>query len=196
MVISKGLFHPSVSGRKLLIHHIKEYGFETVSRKNIDSAIMDYACAILFFHEKEMKAGEASLLADYLESGGNIIAVHGALASFKSNSDYQNLLGGKFIGHARISTIEITESASSEPFCQNCSGSDIKDELYLFDMSEDSEIILTGKTSGVSSPVLWKHVSGAGTVFCFSLGHRIGTLKLGIFNQILKNILERIYEEY
>ncbi|MBN2852989.1 MAG: ThuA domain-containing protein [Clostridia bacterium] len=195
LIINKGLYHPSLADRKLLIRQVRQSGYDVTGKSSIDSSILNYPCIVLFFHEKEISADQVNLLEMYLQSGGMILAIHGALASYKSNNEYLNLLGGHFIGHDKVSMISISEAASDNSLKLSTRFFTIKDELYQFELKKSCEVILTGTSHEMTSPVLWKNMIDSGTVVCFSLGHKLCTLNSKEFVNILKSTLESLYEK-
>ncbi len=165
LIISDGYFHPPSSGiAKIgkLIEKCTSYDVVRVKKlKNIKNTdLSEYSCLILYFHSKQNKNNKNLLkkISLYSKNGGNILAMHGATASFKNNEEYVNLIGGKFTGHAKPSLIHVTGFISF----------DIIDELYEHNLSEDCEPLLFGN----GRPVYWKKKNGNGKVVCFTLGHK------------------------
>lgn len=176
LVISRGIIHPTIFSRIVLrkiFSGIDSIEFNFVSRlKLIDGIdINKYQSVVLFFHEKIITESHIKSLVSYVKSGGGLFCIHGALASFKSNTDYTSLLGAKFAGHDDIQEINISGKTNFN----------IKDELYKFKISDDCKVVLKSE----NEPVLWNRVEGKGKVVCLSLGHRTATFK----NQKFKNLL-------
>lgn len=180
LVISRGIFHPSVCCRKQLrstLMEIKSIEFEFVSDFiKLDGIDTDmYQAVILFFHEKLISKVMLDSLISYADSGGVLFFIHGALASFKNSKEYTSLTGGIFTGHDEIKDIHIS---GDKEFI-------IRDELYKFLISGDCNILLK---SG-STPVLWTRKQGKGTVIGLSPGHKVSTFKNNSFKEVIKSAI-------
>lgn len=188
LVISKGIIHPSLECRHLLKKALNEYADKYDFRysgtlKGIEKLKKEdnkYTAIILFYHESELAKDLLEILKEYVKNGGSIFAIHGALASFKTNNEYLEILGSKFTGHGDIGKITV----SNEKMCF-----DVTDELYIHDHDPDNTVLLTGKYMGKDEPVMWTRNHGNGRVICFSLGHCPDTFKNMEVKKILFNAL-------
>lgn len=163
-----------------------------------------YDGIILLFHEKVLSPHLLEIIRKYLARGGGLMAVHGAMASFKAMPEYAHILGSKFTGHGTPGKIKVSKALkttevpgpteSSKPsratkiskpsktsipnksYSSNDSFT-IKDELYLYDFDNTNRVLWWGESGGETAAIVWTRTEGAGRVFCFSLGHYASTFK-------------------
>ncbi len=181
MVISKGIFHPTVFCRKLfkktLLAAKGGNAFEfspNINKLDGLDANQHYA-VVLFFHEKTISNSQLNSLISYVNNGGRLFCIHGALASFKSSEGYIALIGAKFTGHDEIKDMNIEGDVAFK----------IKDELYKFEISGDCNVRL--QCSGV--PVYWTRRQGNGKIACLSPGHRTETFRNKEFVNLISLIM-------
>ncbi len=73
------------------------------------------AAVVLFFHEKSPPDGAVEALARYVSNGGGLLVIHGAVASFKRDSGYAELIGGSFAGHDNPGPLLVYPVAERRP---------------------------------------------------------------------------------
>lgn len=83
--------------------------------------------------EAKAKALLASLMS-YVEGGGGLIALHGAIANFNYDDDFSALLGGSFHFHPKSQEVTLNPVDNSHPLLKCFKGKPMvhKDEPYLF----------------------------------------------------------------
>lgn len=181
LVVSKGVFHPTVMCKRQLHRAINGFGNikpEFRNSLNINGITLSgYDAVVFYFHEKKMNSSFISLLSEYVDKGGLLLCIHGALASFKTYPDYAKLLGSRFTGHENIRRMDVTGILNFT----------ITDEPYEFELSGDCEVLLENK----GLPVCWIKKSGQGRVVGFVPGHRLETIQ----NESVKNMIEYILNE-
>lgn len=182
LIVSKGVFHPTASCRRQLRKIINGFGnIMPKFRNNLNIngiTLSGYDAVVFYFHEKRMDSSIIPLLREYVEKGGLLLCIHGALASFKAYPEYAKLLGSRFTGHEDIRRMDVTGILNFT----------ITDEPYEFELNEDCEVILVNK----ELPVCWVRKSGYGRIVGLAPGHRLETLK----NQLFQNMIEYILNEY
>ena len=184
LTISKRMFHPTVLSRRhlkrILVSAVGGPALEYVSDINKLDVLGDggYRTVVLFFHEKNISAKLLSALTEFVQNGGHLFCIHGALASFKSSIEYKELTGVEFTGHDSIKDMHITGIVELR----------IRDELYEFNIADDCDIRL--ECEGM--PVLWIRNVGEGTVACLSPGHRASTFKNPGFQTLIKQIIDEL----
>jgi len=183
LVVSKGLFHPTVFCRYQLMKTLRETedieiesSGKLESLDGIDSKRFD--AVILYFHEKKINAGTVKSLTEFVNKGGLVFCIHGALASFKKITEYTELIGSVFTGHEDIRIMNI----------KGVMDFSIMDEPYEFDLADDCEILL----SDGELPVSWVRRQGKGNVVALAPGHTPATMK----NQYIKNMIRYILNKY
>jgi len=179
LVISKGLIHPSIICRYALKNTLNkfklQYDFTYInSFKNIDKYFLDqYDGVILYYHEKEIPSLAYKSIINYVNEGGAIFAIHGALASNKGNREYEKMLGSRFKGHDSITDIQITSTNIFKEL--NINAFKIKDELYLNSLYSDCNVILQSAYIGNPIPITWYKKQKKGKVVAFVPGHKYKT---------------------
>ena len=118
LVISKGLFHPSLICRQAFKKALNnftdmyEFTYENTLKGIEKLKDSDYTAAVLFFHEFTLDNSILNILKEYTNNGGGVFAVHGPLASFKTNKEYLDILGSRFTGHGKIEEITVTDGTT------------------------------------------------------------------------------------
>ena len=124
---------------------------------------------------------EAGLLRA-IRAGTGCAGWHGGMGdSFRSNVDYQFMVGGQFICHpGGIIDYEVN-IASEDPIVQGLTDFQMHSEQYFMHVDPSNEVLATTTFSGnywgidwikdVTMPVAWKKPYGSGKVFYLSLGH-------------------------
>ena len=179
MVISKGVFHPTVFCRNILKRILLSCGgtYEFSSNLNkLDGLdINTFHSVVLFFHEKNIADSQLRSLISFVNNGGRLFCIHGALASFKSSQKYTDLIGARFTGHDAIKDMKI----EWDPVFK------IRDEMYEFEISDDSHV----KILSAGNPICWTRKQGRGFVSCLSPGHRAATFKNSDFTNLIRKIM-------
>lgn len=180
LVVSKGIVHPTIFCRihlRNILSNIENAEFNFVSDINRLDGIdkKTYHAVVLFFHEKTIRNSCLKSLKAFVENGGVLFCVHSALASFKKQKIFKELIGAKFTGHDEIKDMRIEGSMEFT----------IKDELYEFDMANDCEIHL----SCGDIPVYWTRDARKGRVACLSPGHRAKTFRNKEFRKLISAVL-------
>lgn len=187
LVISKGVFHPSLIAKrnlKKLLKSLDTFSFVFKNRlEDLEITKKDdsFTGLIFFFHEKKLSDDLWQIIDSYCEDKRAILLIHGAMASFKSHKAYQELAGGSFKGHKKPGPIEIKSDNVSFY---------LTDELYTHNMLEGNHIWLKGKLDNLEEPILWTRTYKKAKVGYFSLGHFAKTFKNENVKNILKNTLE------
>lgn len=168
------------------------------------------AAVVLLFHQAEPPAGAVEALERYVHAGGGLLAIHGALASFKTHPRYAALLGSPFAGHAKPGPIDLyplaggasraggrgrsagrADSAPSGPPAREPAGR-VTDELYRVDLAEDAAVRCVGSRHAAAEEhaICWERRLGAGRVAVVTLGHYAQTLADSFVQQLLTAELE------
>lgn len=128
--------------------------------------------------EREQERG----LLDAVAAGVGIAGWHGGMGdSFRSNTEYQFMVGGQWVAHPDgiiDYTVEIVDP--SDPVTAGLANFAMRSEQYYMHTDPGNRVLatttFTGRQSspwvnGTVMPVVWKRAWGAGRVFYSSLGH-------------------------
>jgi hypothetical protein len=183
LVVSSGLVHPSPLARAALAAAVRAAGFavETAAApdafRRLDPA--RHAAAVVFFHRRAIEAADLDALAAYVGAGGGLLALHGAIASFKDEPRWAALLGAGFGGHDRPTLLAVGPAADPGPFA-GVPGFMLKDELYRLRVTAPIEARLSALPAAGGSPaatVAWTRRHGRGRICCCTLGHAAAALR-------------------
>jgi hypothetical protein len=127
--------------------------------------------------EREQERG----LLDAVHKGVGIAGWHGGMAdSFRSNTEYQFMVGGQWVAHPDGIIDYEVNIISDDPIVEGIQAFRMKSEQYYLHVDPGNEVLATttfrGRVSapwinGTTIPVVWKRRWGSGKVFYSSLGH-------------------------
>ncbi|MEE3232800.1 MAG: ThuA domain-containing protein [Candidatus Latescibacterota bacterium] len=127
--------------------------------------------------EREQERG----LLDAIHKGVGIAGWHGGMAdSFRSNTEYQFMVGGQWVAHPDGIIDYEVNIISDDPIVEGIQAFRMKSEQYYLHVDPGNEVLATttfrGRVSapwinGTTIPVVWKRMWGSGRVFYSSLGH-------------------------
>jgi type 1 glutamine amidotransferase len=199
LLVTAGIFHPPWIARLRLERLLaaqtgyalsRAASFERLPGK---SRLTDYQAVVVYLHRQETSESALSAFDCYVSSGGGVLAIHSATASFKRTPRYCEILGGRFTGHAAIRPFEITPAESAGPFA-GLPAFTVRDELYLHELNPAVDVHFTAQENGDRIPVVWTYRYGAGKVCYCSPGHRSATLNHPVYRQVLVRGLEWVID--
>ncbi len=122
-------------------------------------------------------------LLNAVQSGVGIAGWHGGLVdSFRTNLNYQFMIGGQFVAHpGNIIDYEVNIVDHEDPITAGLKDFVIHSEQYYLHVDPSNQVLATTAFSGqyvpwiagTVMPVVWKRMWGKGRVFCSSIGHVI-----------------------
>lgn len=126
---------------------------------------------------KEQEAG----LLKAVRRGVGIGGWHGGLGdSFRSNTEYQFMVGGQWVAHpGNVIDYEVNIVDRDDPITAGITDFQIHSEQYFLHVDPGNEVLATTTFGGEHAPwirgtvmpVAWKRRYGEGRVFYCSLGH-------------------------
>jgi len=160
--------------------------FRDVLINLVDKHGSKYKALPLAEREAKAKALLASLMS-YVENGGGLIALHGAIANFNYNDDFSALLGGSFDFHPHQQEITLVPVDPTHPLLKCFKGKPFVhfDEPYMFNrayknmnfkplLEMDTSSIKHKRAPGIKSIkryTAWIRRQGKGHVFYCSPSH-------------------------
>lgn len=191
LLISAGLFHPSISARWRL-RTILSIGNEMkiIRIRDINRVeLMDlsrFSAVVVFIHREELSSKALSNIQNYIKTGGGFFGVHSASASFKNDDRWFDLIGGRFKSHGPIEVIKLENCAGeSSPFA-DIPDFELEDELYLHHFKPDIIPLYQTMVEGSLQPLIWQKTFGKGRVFYACPGHRAVVFKNEVYQEVLK----------
>jgi len=192
LLVTSGVFHPPYAGRLTLhraLGQLDGFVFRHVpSLERLPEGLDKYSAMVLYYHGKTISDAALTRLDGFVGSGGGVLAVHSATASFKDSLRYSEILGGRFTGHGPVESFEVRSKRYDifrgiEPFT-------IRDELYIHELQPGVDIHFTASHEGDETPVVWTQRYGRGRV-CYAVpGHTTNSLKHPAMQEILRRGLK------
>jgi type 1 glutamine amidotransferase len=149
------------------------------------------------FTQGNIKPEQERNLEEAVKSGVGLAGWHGGLAdSFRSNVEYQFMVGGQWVAHpGGIIDYDVDITKPSDPIVQGLRKRfHIKSEQYYMLVDPLNEVLATTTfsgqyapwTKGVVMPVVWKKPYGKGRIFYTSLGHSASVFDIPEAREIVK----------
>mgnify|MGYP002639799539 CR=1 FL=1 len=189
LFVTDGFVHPPFWGRvELRSTFAKLDGFEfelIASLEELPNKLGRFSALVLYFHHKKISTKALVKLDGFVSRGGGILGIHSATASFKEESHYFEILGGRFIGHGPVTHFDVKPASDSEIFA-GIPAFTIKDELYLHEVQPGIETHFTVTHDGQEIPAVWTYQYGEGRI-CYAVGgHRTETMKNKNYQKVLQ----------
>ncbi len=187
LLVTDGFFHPPLLGRLVLdyiLRKMRGFSFDHVhSLEKIPSDMGLYSALVLHFHHKSITPKALSKLDRFVQSGGGILAIHAATASFKDTFSYFQILGGRFIEHGKIGKIDVINQNSQ--IFSGIPNFSIRDELYIHELNDRVLVHFSAKCESKEIPIVWTTLYGKGKV-CYALpGHTTGSMINPAYQKVL-----------
>ncbi|MEA3224080.1 MAG: ThuA domain-containing protein [Thermodesulfobacteriota bacterium] len=182
LIVSSGIIHPSVLVRTLFHNFLKQidgyqYSFstsiETLKRLKREK----YDSVVIYLHRKKISGDALDALDEFIDSGGGLLAIHSASASFKKHDRYFGILGGRFISHGKIGEIKIVQSNECTKIFGDIGNFSVRDELYMHEWDKNNNICFFTEKNNKIEPMVWTRGYGAGRVCYIAVGHCYKTMK-------------------
>jgi len=171
LLVSSGIIHPPLRASWQVASVVRSVtqslDIRRIRRTLPNIGWRSYRLVILYTHVQRAHAHAIESLRDYVHSGGALLALHSATASFKGNRDFEDLMGAAFSNHDAYGTMRCNpvdpwaSAAVSEPF-------EISEELYRHHERAQRHILLTADTG---EPIVWTRAFGKGRVMYLVFGH-------------------------
>ena len=161
-------------------------GFEVQISENLDvykdeELMSELSLIVPVWTMGEIEREQERGLLDAVHKGVGIAGWHGGMAdSFRSNTEYQFMVGGQWVAHPDGIIDYEVNIISDDPIVEGIQAFRMKSEQYYLHVDPGNEILATttfrGSVSspwinGTTIPVVWKRMWGNGKVFYSSLGH-------------------------
>jgi len=186
LLISAGLFHPSMVARKRLFEIVS--GMCTVVQTpSIEGACIlkrgRFDATVIYLHRQKISEEALSATESFVAHGGGLLGIHSATASFKQARGWFNLMGGRFVSHEEVIPFTST-SSGSEIFTPK--SFTVKDELYIHETKSGISVCYTTEKDGNEIPVVWTQNYGNGRVCYIEPGHVSASLEVPEVATVIK----------
>ena len=137
----------------------------------------DFMAVVICTQGGELAPAEESNLIAFVKSGGALVGLHGAAASWKNNRNYTDLLGTRFIGHGAPVEFLVEARDTTHQIMRHFKPFRITSELYQLEMvGSPPRILAQANWLGKMQPVAYVKDYAAGRVFYLSPGHSVDDL--------------------
>ena len=193
LLVTDGIFHPPFFARKALrktLEELEGFAFQHIqSMEKLPNDLGDFSALVIYIHHKKISVAALARLDKFVSTGGGILGVHTATASFKQQAHYFEILGGQFSGHGPVESFEVRPVAESAIFA-GIPAFTVKDELYIHKLQPGIKTHFVAKHEEQDVPVVWTYQYGNGKV-CYAVpGHTAGSLKHLVVQEILQRGLK------
>jgi type 1 glutamine amidotransferase len=111
----------------------------------------------------------------FVTSGGGLLALHSATASFKKDGAFAALLGGRFEGHSPVRGFTLRAASDAGEEFRAIPEIPLRDEIYQHACGNDIQVRFTAEYQNRTYPMAWTRSHGRGRVFYFAPGHKAAT---------------------
>ena len=166
---------------------LQEQGFDVEISNSLDTytdaaKMKSLDLIVQVFTMSAIKPEQEKGLLDAVKGGVGLAGWHGGLAdAFRSNTEYQFMVGGQWVAHpGGVISYEVNIVDSKDPITAGLARVfQMNSEQYYMHVDPINEVLATTTFSGqhapwingVVVPVVWKKMYGNGRVFYTSLGH-------------------------
>jgi type 1 glutamine amidotransferase len=165
---------------------LEKQGFEVVISSSLDSYLDNELMASLdlivqVFTMAQISSEQEKGLLEAVKGGVGLAGWHGGLAdSFRSNTEYQFMVGGQWVAHpGGVIDYRVRVTNREDPITRGLSDFAMHSEQYYMHVDPIVEVLAVTTFSGehaawiagATVPVVWKKMYGRGRVFYTSLGH-------------------------
>ncbi len=189
LLVTAGFFHPPLLGRRALIKNLTSLPGcvfrQAASLENLPADLESYAAMVLYIHQKEISDRALHQLDHFVASGGGLLGVHSATASFRQSQRYFEILGGRFSSHGPVSPFAITQAVGDTLF-EKTPEFIVTDELYVHELQPGIQAHFSAQFQGQAIPVVWTYHWGQGKVCYATPGHTTTSMQHPSLQKILK----------
>jgi hypothetical protein len=180
---------------------LKEQGFEveianTLDAYNDGAKLKGLNLIIQVFTMATITGAQEKNLEEAVKSGVGMAGWHGGMAdSFRSNTEYEFMVGGAWAAHpGGVIDYDVDITSQTDPITKGLTGFHMKSEQYYMLVDPNVEVLATTTFSGQYAPwikgavmpVVWKKMYGQGRIFYTSLGHVAADFKVPQALEIVK----------
>jgi hypothetical protein len=139
-----------------------------------------------------LSPGAEQLIFDFVASGGSLLALHAALASYPAQGPLHRLMRGRFLHHPPLHPgVRYLIVEPAQPVTRGVEDFTVADEQYFVEVDRDSTtmLLLSRTPEHGESPAGWAHELGTGRVCVLVPGHTEEALLHAAMQKLLGNAL-------
>ncbi len=137
-----------------------------------------------------IKPEQLNPLLAAIREGTGIAGLHGGMGdSFRSETEYQYMVGGQWVAHPGGDGVTYTVHIldKSHPITYGIDDFQVTSEQYYMHIDPAIKVLATTNFGDVVMPVAWTKTYGKGRVFYCSLGHTASIVKMPPVLSIMAN---------
>lgn len=182
LLISSGIFHPSLLARAHLVRRlVRSREFTVLHSRTLEELPLlewgDFSAVVLYFHRQRASAGALEALDEYTQMGGGVLALHCAAASFKNEPVYQRVLGGHFTTHGAVEEYRVEPDPAQRALFGITGPFTLRDELYRHEWDPGNRVYFWVDAPGGREPLVWTRTHGLGRVCYCAAGHTVSSMR-------------------
>lgn len=162
--------------------------------------LSDYDVLVLnfgFWKEPDPSEKAKAGLLNYVQGGGNVVALHFACSAFQDWKEYGDMLGRVWVkgvgGHGPYGEFTVNIKDTEHPITRGMKNFKTEDELYA-KLSGDAEIEVLATAdsdwSGNTEPIVFAKTYGKGRVVQNVLGHGVDAKQNPAYKRLLRRSVE------
>jgi predicted dehydrogenase/type 1 glutamine amidotransferase len=193
LMVIGGVWHPFDRCAAIVKHLLESTGRYTISVTNDlntfrSGSINKFDGVVVYTGGGELRKDQESGLVNFVKSGGSLIGVHCAAASFEKSAAYVDMLGGTFATHGPCMEFPVTLKPSECMITKRIPDFRVTDELYILDKFQANgvEVLATAMWKNKPQPMAYTKTFGKGKVFFLALGHDERALMHPEFQKMLR----------
>jgi len=124
-------------------------------------------------------------LTHWVNTGGALLAVHGATVSGTPNVELRALMGGVFVSHPPQFSFMVYPMYRPHPITEGIEAFAVKDEFYVQDYDETDDVHMVAIDRGVAYPMVWTRDQGQGRVAHIAMGHGPEVWRLAPYQRLV-----------
>ena len=163
--------------------------------------VLSYTCLTKNIPEQEKPTPERLTdeqihgLANWVQHGGGLLAVHCATVIRESNPELGQLLGGSFISHPAPFTFTISPVSNGHPITNTVPAFDLHDEFYIERCEPSVAVHMSALYEGATYPMVWSRSEGVGRVVHIAPGHFPDVWKHPLYQRLMVQAADWLTEE-
>lgn len=189
LLVASGLVHPPLTAIRQLrtlmrtrdpdLHSVGS--LEALPRLDLSAT----RAIVLYIHHKRLSVEALSALDGFISSGGGLLALHSATASFKDSQAWFELLGGRFAGHGRVEPLRLQPPDPPDEVFAGILAFTVRDELYEHELKPGLRVHFSAEKDGLQQPMVWTRFHGSGRVCYACPGHTAGAFRSREYRLVL-----------
>ena len=136
---------------------------------------------------RRLTPAQEAALAESVSNGVGFLGVHGATVFREEYDLYPEMIGGRFVSHARFGEFMVRVQNPDHDVTRGVSDYSVSDEPYVVDRYPGSELLLAGEWHDELHPFGWVRHHGEGRVCYLANGHDRQSLDKPEVQQLIRN---------